>query len=375
MPFIILPSLPVHDRRGHRPRRGGHPRAPRREHALPGLRGRARELPRHHGREHAPHPGRSRARTRERRHQVHTVVFSSSSVSNIGGSLTPLGDPPLFLGYLRGVPFWWTLNPMWPWAFMTATLLGIYYVWDRIAWLREAPKALALTPPGSSRFASRAPATSSGSFSSSRALPWWTARGRFRSRPGSPRRTPVKPSFSCSSRSPGSSPRGAGESRAKNRFSFGPDGGGRLPLPRDLHLHAAARGVPARPWCRTRHTVRTRLLLGDRARCRASSTTRRPTSPSRRRAAGQLGAADRRVRASSASSSPSGARRPLLLAAISCGAVFMGANTYIGNGPNFMVKADRRGDRREDAVLLRLHGLQRAILLPIFAAVTWLFLL
>ena len=46
----------------------------------------------------------------------------------------------------------------------------------------------------------------------------------------------------------------------------------------------------------------------------------------------------------------------LTLAAISCGAVFMGANTYIGNAPNFMVYAIARGARREDAELLRLHA-------------------
>ena len=51
----------------------------------------------------------------ERRYVVHTVVFFIFLVSNIGGCLTPLGDPPLFLGYLAGVPFTWTLRlaPMW----------------------------------------------------------------------------------------------------------------------------------------------------------------------------------------------------------------------------------------------------------------------
>src|SRR5437867_3013212 len=51
----------------------------------------------------------------ERRRVRHTVVFFIFLVSNIGGLLTPLGDPPLFLGYLQGVPFWWTFRlwPMW----------------------------------------------------------------------------------------------------------------------------------------------------------------------------------------------------------------------------------------------------------------------
>jgi Na+/H+ antiporter NhaD/arsenite permease-like protein len=45
---------------------------------------------------------------RERRHRSHTVVFFIFLVANIGGALTPLGDPPLFLGFLHGVPFFWT---------------------------------------------------------------------------------------------------------------------------------------------------------------------------------------------------------------------------------------------------------------------------
>ena len=50
----------------------------------------------------------------DRRHNVHVVVFFIFLVSNIGGSLTPLGDPPLFLGFLRGVDFFWTTQHLWP---------------------------------------------------------------------------------------------------------------------------------------------------------------------------------------------------------------------------------------------------------------------
>ncbi|MGH2626840.1 MAG: sodium:proton antiporter, partial [Anaerolineales bacterium] len=65
---------------------------------------------------------------RERARVTHTVVFFIFLVSNIGGMLTPLGDPPLFLGYLQGVPFVWTLR-LWPqWLLMTASLLMLYYV-------------------------------------------------------------------------------------------------------------------------------------------------------------------------------------------------------------------------------------------------------
>lgn len=74
----------------------------------------------------------------ERRHTVHTFIFFIFIVSNIGGTLLPIGDPPLFLGYLRGVPFDWTLCLWKPWAVMLVTLLVIYFAWDRIAFSREA---------------------------------------------------------------------------------------------------------------------------------------------------------------------------------------------------------------------------------------------
>ena len=77
----------------------------------------------------------------ERRYVAHTVIFFIFLVSNIGGCLTPLGDPPLFLGYLRGVPFTWTLS-LWPaWLFMVILLLAIYGVWDTILHARERPQA------------------------------------------------------------------------------------------------------------------------------------------------------------------------------------------------------------------------------------------
>ena len=53
-------------------------------------------------------------------------------VSNIGGALTPIGDPPLFLGFLKGVPFEWTLvNNLFPWIFALIILSGIFIVFDK----------------------------------------------------------------------------------------------------------------------------------------------------------------------------------------------------------------------------------------------------
>jgi Na+/H+ antiporter NhaD/arsenite permease-like protein len=78
----------------------------------------------------------------ERARVTHTVVFFIFLVSNIGGMLTPLGDPPLFLGYLQGVPFAWTFRLWGQWLFMTATLLALYFVWDSRHHAHETRAAL-----------------------------------------------------------------------------------------------------------------------------------------------------------------------------------------------------------------------------------------
>jgi Na+/H+ antiporter NhaD/arsenite permease-like protein len=75
----------------------------------------------------------------QRKYKVHTIVIFIFLVSNIGGTLLPIGDPPLFLGYLRGVPFMWTLG-LWPmWATACAILLVVYYIWDSILYKKETP--------------------------------------------------------------------------------------------------------------------------------------------------------------------------------------------------------------------------------------------
>src|SRR5262245_57835119 len=71
----------------------------------------------------------------------HTVFFIFV-VSNVGGALTPIGDPPLFLGYLHGVPFFWLVEKAAPaWGLSLALLLGAFYVLDRRNFLR-APRAI-----------------------------------------------------------------------------------------------------------------------------------------------------------------------------------------------------------------------------------------
>ena len=67
---------------------------------------------------------------RERKYVAHTLVFFIFVVCNCGGCLLPIGDPPLFLGYLQGVDFLWTLSLWKPWLLVNGLLLAIYWAWD-----------------------------------------------------------------------------------------------------------------------------------------------------------------------------------------------------------------------------------------------------
>ena len=69
----------------------------------------------------------------ERKNVSHTVLFFILIVSNVGGCLTPLGNPPLFLGYLAGVPLLWPLRLVGEWAVAIGYLLGVYYLVERRA--------------------------------------------------------------------------------------------------------------------------------------------------------------------------------------------------------------------------------------------------
>ncbi len=73
-----------------------------------------------------------------RRRKMHLVAFFIILVANAGGALSPLGDPPLYLGYLRGVPFFWPLRHLGPpLAVLAALLLALFYATDRVLARRE----------------------------------------------------------------------------------------------------------------------------------------------------------------------------------------------------------------------------------------------
>ena len=82
-----------------------------------------------------------------RQHKAHLVVFFIFLVSNVGGSLTPLGDPPLFLGFLKGVDFFWTVRFIFPETlFLVISLLVIFYLIDSYYFKKEGVLPVDLTP-------------------------------------------------------------------------------------------------------------------------------------------------------------------------------------------------------------------------------------
>ncbi len=80
---------------------------------------------------------------RQRAFTSHLPLFFILVVSNCGGLLTPLGDPPLFLGYLRGVPFTWTFRLLPVWLVAMGYLLSLFYFLDKRAYAKESPEARA----------------------------------------------------------------------------------------------------------------------------------------------------------------------------------------------------------------------------------------
>ena len=79
---------------------------------------------------------------KERKFKVHTILFFIGIVANCGGLLTPLGDPPLFMMYLRGAPFKWFFNLLPQWLFVNFVLLLVYYFFDRYYYSKEEIKTI-----------------------------------------------------------------------------------------------------------------------------------------------------------------------------------------------------------------------------------------
>jgi Na+/H+ antiporter NhaD/arsenite permease-like protein len=282
---------------------------------------------------------------RERKHVAHTVVFFIFLVSNIGGCLTPLGDPPLFLGYLLGVPFTWTFRLFVPWLFTTGLVLAIYFLWDRRAHAREAKADLKrdFYEVRRLRLAGRGNALLLAGVLASVAFlraPWREAAIVALALSSWLRTDP--------------------ELHKANRFTFHPIlevaalfagiFATMLPALHILQARGAELGV-REPWQFFWATGALSSFL-DNA----------PTYLTFLALARSLHLPAEVVGVPNA-----------LLAAISLGAVFMGANTYIGNGPNFMVRsiAEERGVKMPSFGGYMLYS--GGVLVPVFLVVTLVF--
>jgi Na+/H+ antiporter NhaD/arsenite permease-like protein len=303
----------------------------------------------------------------ERKHVRHTVVFFIFLVCNIGGCLLPTGDPPLFLGYLKGVPFLWTLSLTGKWAVCAGLLLVVYYLWDRSAYRKESPEDIArdetqvepLRLQGTTNFLYLAGVVLAVALlvpgepfilAPSLVVPTYLREGVL---------------LLLAALSWLTTPQGH---RQANQFSFSAIGEVAalfigifitMQAPIEiLRVRGPALGL-VEPWQFFWASGGLSSFLDNAPTYvvfleTASSLTPGPASGTLALAGGQFVRLD-------------------LLTALSLGAVFMGANTYIGNGPNFMVKAiaEARGIRMPSFFGYMLYSL--GVLVPLFIVVTFVF--
>ena len=305
------------------------------------------------------------------RSATHVVVFFIFTVSNCGGLLTPLGDPPLFLGFLKGVPFEWTLRLWKPWLVAVGALLACFYLVDRRRYgLGMAPPADGPRHPlrlegahnGIFLLAIVGVIYAAGSGVGNGGAPW-----PFGWQEGAMALLAALAFFTTS-----------GRHRVSNQFAFAPivevavlfAGIFVTMAPALLVLNAWGQGARevagfgfgvSEPWQYFWTTGLLSSFLDNAPTYLTFAAT----------ASGAAGVpADGRYLALFLEG---GAEASRVLAAIACGAVFMGANTYIGNGPNFMVKAiaEHRGVRMPS--FFRYMAAAGLFLVPLWILLTLLF--
>jgi Na+/H+ antiporter NhaD/arsenite permease-like protein len=299
-----------------------------------------------------------------RERKVHSVVFFIFIVSNCGGLLTPLGDPPLFLGFLKGVPFEWTLSLWKEWLLVNGALLVVYNVWDqRVLDLEEAER------PGSQleEVMRHEPLRIEGLHNAVFLLGVVAlifCSGRASLPYGVPQAALAALAATAFFVTPA-------RLRRDNAFTFGPIIEVAVlfagifvtmaPALLLLNTHAASLGV-REPW-----------QFYWASGSLSSFLDNAPTYLTFAAAAAGLHGipVEGRYLAELLAQGDTGAR---LVAAISCGSVMMGANSYIGNGPNFMVKAiaEEAGVRMPSFFGYMAYSM--GILIPLFVVVTFLFM-
>jgi len=298
----------------------------------------------------------------------HVPIFFIFIVSNLGGLLTPLGDPPLFLGFLRGVDFFWTLR-LWPqWLLANGLVLAVFLAWDTLAYRKERT-AGTWEDTGSSgplRLEGLVNLLLLGGilvavlFQAPRVAD--AARGflaRFFPCPDLLLTNPWGEVLMAATAGL-SLLLTPGRLRKANAFSWGPivevavlfAGIFVTMVPMLVLLREHGRDLAVtEPWQFFWMTGTLSSVLDNAPTYMAFATLAASPEP--------LATLQESA--------------PLLLAAVSCGAVFMGANTYIGNGPNFMVKAIAEEAGYRMPTFLGYLAYSGLILLPIFALLTLVF--
>ena len=280
----------------------------------------------------------------ERKHTLHIPIFFIFVVSNIGGLLTPLGDPPLFMGFIKGVPFFWTLRLLPLWALMVGGVIAVFYVLDGIRYrkeecrdlIRDRRRVVPLHMTGAINFLWLAGVVA-GVF-----LPF-------------PRREGLMILMAVLSLLTTKR-----QCRIDNRFTYNPivevailfAGIFVTMIPALLILGARGAEIGiTRPWQFFWTTGALSSFLDNT-----------PTYLAFFSMAQGLGLNGEMLGIPT-----------LFLQAISAGAVFMGANSYIGNGPNFMVKVIAEEHKLKMPSFFGYMVYSFAILIPLYVVVTLIF--
>lgn len=310
---------------------------------------------------------------RARRQVAHIVVFFIFTVSNCGGLLTPLGDPPLFLGFLHGVPFTWTLEVLWaPWLLVNGSLLAAFHVIDGIVLSREER---AYPEPLLEEVQRHAPIAIDGKrnlvflagvilFMLGRGAGWGTDGETW------PFGLQEAGMIGCAAAAFVATP---AATRRANRFAFGP-----IVEVAILFLAIFVTIVPVMslvnevgPHLGLREPWQYFWATGTLSSVLDNAPTYLTFAAS---AAGSAGIPLGDETYLGSYLALGGSQAEGVMAGISAGAVFMGAMTYVGNGPNFMVKAIAESQGVRVPSFFGYMKWSAAILLPPFLVVTLLFL-
>lgn len=306
----------------------------------------------------------------KRRDKVHLVIFFIFVVSNCAGLLTPLGDPPLFLGFLKGVPFEWTLRLWREWLLVNGLLIVLFHLVDQYVFHREEKQhAEPLLEEVLEHQPIRLEGLSNALFLGG-VIAVIVAKGRNLGTAPEPWPFGIQEGAMVAlAWAAYATTRPA--TRAANRFSFGPMievavlfAGIFVTMIAPLQVLNSS-GAALGPMADWQYFWATGVL--------SSFLDNAPTYLAfAAAAAGQYGVSiEGPVYLAELLARGPGAAE--LLVAISCGAVFMGANTYIGNGPNFMVKAIAEENGVRMPSFLGYVRWSAAVLLPLFLLVTLVF--